>query len=138
MTRAARLAAIHSLCFADNPPPWSAAFFARMLVEPSIFLLERPDALLLGRVTLDEAEVLTLAVAPRARRCGHARALLAGFDAEITARGARTAFLEVAEDNHAALALYAASGWTRIGRRPRYYGPVAALIMSKTLQGGAG
>jgi ribosomal-protein-alanine N-acetyltransferase len=35
--------------------------------------------------------------------------------------GAARMFLEVADDNAAALALYAALGFTQVGVRPRYY-----------------
>jgi ribosomal-protein-alanine N-acetyltransferase len=44
----------------------------------------------------------------------------------------------VAEDNDAAIALYTASGYRQIGRRPGYYlpkdgAPLAALVMRKSL-----
>lgn len=132
------LAALHARCFVA-PPPWSEASFVALLADPAAFLCTDPQgrAFLLGRVIADEAELLTLATAPDARRLGLARNLLAGFDAEIRARGARTAFLEVAEDNFAALALYTRAGWQTAGRRPGYYhrpnaAPVAALILCKS------
>ena len=86
----------------------------------------------------DEAEVLTLATDPDHRRKGLARACLSAFDAGARARGATTAFLEVAEDNAPALALYRAAGYRETARRAGYYarrnGPkVDALILSKTL-----
>ena len=128
-----RLAALHAACFSTHPPPWPAIGFAGLLADPSVFLIEAPQALLLGRVVAGEAELLTLATAPPARRHGLARRLLADFDAEARARAALTAFLEVAEDNAPARALYAGAGWTQVGLRPRYYGPVAALILRKDL-----
>ncbi len=49
------------------------------------------------------------------------------------AAGAQTLWLEVAEDNAAARALYAAAGFEEAGRRRRYYpranGPVDALTL---------
>ena len=53
-------------------------------------------------------------------------------------RGARRIFLEVAEDNAAARALYAAFGYTEIARRRDYYRTQTgqrrdALVMEKTL-----
>ena len=48
-------------------------------------------------------------------------------------------FLEVAEDNRAARALYAAAGFASVGRRPAYYArpgaadAVAALILRRDL-----
>ena len=52
-----------------------------------------------------------------ARRRGQGRALVTRFLAAARAQGAETAFLEVAADNTAAIALYAATGWTEAGRR---------------------
>lgn len=133
----AALAALHARAIV-SPPPWSAAAFAALLADPAAFVLTRPGALLAGRVVADEAELLTLATDPDHRRRGLASALMAGFDAAATARGAVTAFLEVAEDNAAARALYAQAGWQQAGRRPGYYTrpgspPVAALILKRHL-----
>ena len=135
---AAELARLHARAFV-TPPPWSAAAFAATLADPAAFLLAEPGALLVGRVAAGEAELLTLATDPDARRQGMARRLLAGFDAESVRRGATEAVLEVAEDNAAARALYAAAGWRQAGRRPGYYpaagstGRTAALILRKLL-----
>jgi len=133
------LAALHARCF-TAPPPWSAPSFAALLDEPNVFLIHDPQGrgFLLGRVVAGEAELLTLATAPEARRTGLARGLMERFDAVARARGAETAFLEVAETNIPARALYAACGWVENGRRPGYYvgasgAPVAALILCKSL-----
>lgn len=113
------LAALHARSF-TAPRPWSAAEFAGFLAEPAVFLLTAKGGFLLGRVVADEAELLTLAVAPEARRLGTGRALVAGFAAEARRRGAVQAFLEVAEDNAGARALYAGAGWAEAGRRRGY------------------
>ena len=135
----AKLALLHAAAF-TAPPPWPASAFAGCLADPTAFLLVAPDeqAFLLGRVVADEAEILTLATHPTARRQGHARALLARFLAEARRRGAIRAHLEVAEDNTAARALYAGCGFGAAGRRPGYYrapgGPaIAALILTCAL-----
>jgi ribosomal-protein-alanine N-acetyltransferase len=84
-----------------------------------------------------EAELLTLAVAPPARRRGRGRALLAAFEQGARERGACEAFLEVAADNAPAVALYAGAGYSELGRRPGYYsraaGAVDALLMGRAL-----
>ena len=132
------LAALHAAAIAE-PRPWTAAEFAALLGAPGVFAEADGDGLMLGRVLGPgpgaEAELLTLAVHPRARRRGRGRALLLGFEARAIARGAVTAFLEVAADNAPALALYRAAGWRDAGRRPGYYhaGAVDALILTKTL-----
>jgi len=134
----AELARLHALCF-TAPPPWSAASFAALLDSPHVFLVTAPaaNAFALGRVIGPEAELLTLATDPKVRRTGLARALMAQFDAEARARGADTFFLEVAENNAPALALYAQCGFARTGRRPGYYRTpgapsVAALLLCKS------
>ncbi|MDP3371055.1 MAG: ribosomal-protein-alanine acetyltransferase, partial [Brevundimonas sp.] len=53
-------------------------------------------------------------------------------------RGATRLFLEVAEDNMAALALYAGAGFVEAGRRPGYYArphgrPRDALVLALNL-----
>jgi ribosomal-protein-alanine N-acetyltransferase len=50
--------------------------------------------------------------------------------AEAVRRGAVEIFLEVAEPNAAARALYACAGAREVGRRPRYYADGAdALVL---------
>lgn len=133
------LATLHARCF-TTPPPWSADSFSVLLGDRHVFIVTAPGAaaFVLGRVMAGEAELLTLATAPEARRTGLATALMARFDDEARARGAQTAFLEVAEFNGPARALYAACGWVKAGRRPGYYvgadgTKTAALILCKSL-----
>jgi len=109
-----------------------------MLASSGVFLQSSDAGFVLGREIAGEAELLTLAVDPALQRQGNGRALLAGFEAEATKRGATDAFLEVADNNTAACALYRAAGYTESGRRPAYYRPptgpkTAAIIMRKRL-----
>ena len=85
----------------------------------------------LGRVAGGEVELLTLAVAPEARRQGVARDLCRRFDQAAKAAGADAAFLEVAADNGAARALYLGCGWVEAGWRPRYYGPALDAVVMR-------
>jgi [ribosomal protein S18]-alanine N-acetyltransferase len=135
--RPAELAALHAACF-TTPRPWTEAEFESFLAAPHVFLLGDARGFAVGRAVAGEAELLTLAVAPGARRQGAGRALLAGFEAEARARGAAEAHLEVAEDNAAAQALYTAAGYRVTGRRPGYFRrpdgqPVAAVLMARAL-----
>lgn len=123
MTPAA-LAALHARCFTDAPRPWSEGEFADLLGNHKAFLLaENQAGFLLGRVIADEAELLTLAVAPEFRRQGLAARLTARFANEARNRGAVVAFLEVAADNGPAQALYNGLGWQLAGLRKRYFSP---------------
>ena len=104
------------------PPPWSERDFAGFLADPLAFLLVEGDAaFLLGRAVAGEAELLTLATAPEARRLGLGRKLVARFLYQARLRGATRAFLEVAADNVAASRLYDAAGFAPVGRRRGYY-----------------
>ena len=124
-----QLAALHGRCFV-TPRPWTAAEFDGLLSAPGCVLLTAADGFLLGRIAGGEAELLTLAVAPEARRAGQGRALVGRFLEQCQAQGAEAAFLEVASDNAAALALYRRTGWEAVGRRPRYYAPgIDAVVM---------
>jgi [ribosomal protein S18]-alanine N-acetyltransferase len=115
------LAALHSRCF-QTPPPWAAADFTGFLSNPLAFLLVEGDAgFLLGRAVAGEAEVLTLAVAPDARRRGLGRKLVARFLYQARLRGAESAFLEVSAENAPAIALYESAGFAKAGVRRGYY-----------------
>lgn len=131
MTPAA-LAALHAACFGD-PRPWSAAEFAALLADPACVFSYDPNGFALIRVAADEAELLTLAVAPAARRQGLGRRLLAAALAEAAARAGAAVFLEVAEGNAAALALYTQAGFAEAGRRRGYFRGGDAVVMRKTL-----
>ena len=115
---AARLAALHATAFAA---PWDAGAFEALLDQAGVFALEVGEGFILLRAVADEAEILTLAVQPTARRHGLGAHLVEQGGAVAAARGATRLFLEVADDNAAALALYARAGFSEAGRRPGYY-----------------
>lgn len=137
--------ALHRVCFpADWDQPWSRQSFAEMLAMPGTFGLMARDAqnavlgLVVVRTAADEAEILTIAVEPQARRQGLGAALIAAARTEARSRGARKLHLEVAEDNFAARKLYAGLGFETVGKRAGYYGrgslgSVAAILMALPL-----
>ncbi len=101
---------------------WSGAGLEETLADPNtLAIVEPPVGFALGRVVLDEVELLLIVIAPEHRRRGAGRALLARFEAAAAARGAEVAHLEVAASNAAARALYAAAGFTPSGLRAGYY-----------------
>lgn len=137
------LAAIHAASF-TRPAPWSAGEIAATLAAPGAFLLVEPQGFLIGRVIADEAELLTLAVAPTARRAGTGARLVARFLTVCADKGAASAFLEVAADNAPALALYAGAGFADAGLRRGYYRDPAggattdARVMARAVDAAAG
>ena len=122
----AALAALHAQCFARA---WDAATLSQMLSDPGAFGFVHDDGFVLGRVTADEAEILTLAVAPPARGKGLGRALLQAAIQKARVLGVTTMFLEVGADNPSALALYAGLGFGRVGTRKAYYEGRDALVL---------
>jgi [ribosomal protein S18]-alanine N-acetyltransferase len=116
-------AALHARCF---DPPWSAADFRNFAEAPVYSGLlawrgEELAGLLIVMTVGAEIEILTLAVAPEARRRGVGSAILRHFLNDAAAAGMEALFLEVGEANCAARALYEACGFRAIGVRPGYY-----------------
>ena len=120
------IARIHAACFDEA---WNARILSRILAMPGAFAIgARPGGpggdlagFAIGRVAADECELLSLAVAPAGRGQGLGAMLL---DAVLVRAGAvkvRKFFLEVAENNIAALTLYKTRGLTQVRRRPNYY-----------------
>ena len=112
------LAAIHAEAFET---PWDAASLSALLASPGVFVVAEADGFILIRVVADEAEILTLAVRTPARRGGLGARLVEAAVVRAAALGAERMFLEVAEDNAAARALYARAGFHEAGRRRGYY-----------------
>lgn len=131
------LARIHARAFHDSRP-WTSAEFAGLLASPHVFLVSGEACFALGRVVADEAELLTIATDPSAQGQGRGRAQLRAFEDHARDRGAETAFLEVAADNHPARALYDSAGYQQDGLRKAYYPrasapPADALLLRKPL-----
>jgi ribosomal-protein-alanine N-acetyltransferase len=135
------LAKAHASAF---EAPWPPEAFAGLLGSPGVFALaavnHEPIGVILMRAVAGEAEVLTLAVEPAHRRRGVALALLRAGLVQAEAMGAEAAFLEVAADNLAALALYRTEGFEEAGQRGGYYRrpdgeAVDALVLRRTLNG---
>lgn len=128
------LAVLHARCFTASPPPWTASAIAAAIAASGAIALGGKMGFLLGRVIAGEAELLTLAVAPEVRQQGIGADLVRQFADAARAQSAQCAFLEVAEGNAPARALYARAGWTEAGRRPGYYGKGSdALILRLAL-----
>ena len=134
------LASLHALAFQQ---PWAAAAFTSLLEGAGVFALlaktDGPAGFVLCRTVAGEAEILTLAVAPSARRSGVARALMAAAIDLARQAGAEAMFLEVGAGNAAAVTLYARLGFIETGRRRSYYdrdaeGREDALIMHLDLK----
>ncbi len=89
-----------------------------------------------GKV-LDEAEIYTICVLPDKRRLGIGGNLLDAAVQYADQNGIKKFFLEVDENNTAALALYTAGGFKKVGFRKNYYTDgkkiTNAIIMEKEI-----
>lgn len=120
------MARLHAETFSGEG--WTADWFEARLTEPGIlgFLAWRDNApvgLIFARHILGEAEILTFGVSPVYRRQGTGIRLLERLITALQTDNAGEIFLEVAQNNHAARALYKRRGFSVTGRRPDYYGP---------------
>ncbi|MFZ5721415.1 MAG: ribosomal protein S18-alanine N-acetyltransferase [Pseudomonadota bacterium] len=132
---AADMASVHAQAF-DSP--WEEGDFEDLLDGEGVFGLlvraEDPAGVLVCRAVAGEAEILTIGVAPWARRQGVARALMAAAAGLARDAGAADMFLEVDVGNAAAVSLYESLGFMRAGLRKAYYdrghnGRADALVM---------
>lgn len=115
---ATRLAALHAAAF---PAPWDAPAFEALLNQTGVLVFEQAEGFILIRAVADEAEILTLAVHPDGRRQGLGARLVRLAATAAADLGVTRLFLEVADDNTAARALYGRTGFAEAGRRPAYY-----------------
>ncbi|WP_291731241.1 GNAT family N-acetyltransferase [Leisingera sp. F5] len=133
-----KMAATHAAAFTQSRP-WHAAEFASLLDSPLVFAAGDARCFALVRVIADEAELLTIATDPAHQRQGLARRCMADWESAVRDRGAAEVFLEVAEDNAPAQALYRACGFAECGRRAGYYRRIGtkaadALLMRKAFR----
>jgi ribosomal-protein-alanine N-acetyltransferase len=118
------LSRIHASSFSKA---WSTDALRELLEMPGAFALDLKQegqavGFVLLRMALDEAEIITLAIMPSARRQDLARSLLGAAGQLALDRGAQSLVLEVDRTNEPALRLYRATGFREIGTRPAYYG----------------
>jgi ribosomal-protein-alanine N-acetyltransferase len=135
------LARIHGQSFYRG---WPSEEFATFLADRHTPVYVACDAkrriagFALIRTVLDEAELLTIAVDPRWRGKGVGRALMEALFADLMMSPARRMFLEVDEQNHAAIRLYKRLGFSTISSRKGYYprpdgSAATALVMARDL-----
>ena len=137
------LAALHALSFSQDEQ-WSTQAMAELLASAGVWAglvvwQGTPAGMIMLRRAADEAEVLTLCVAPAMRRYGLASQLVAwGLSTAATA-GVVEMFLEVSVKNGGAIALYQQAGFARFGLRKRYYADGSdAYVLGRLCAGQSG
>lgn len=120
---AAKLAQLHAASFHRG---WGEAEFEAMLSQGNTLVHRlRAGRKIIGfaasRLAADEAEILSIAIAPSHRGRGLSRQLLLTHLGHLAGRGIARVFLEVEENNQPARRLYERAGFLIVGRRERYY-----------------
>ena len=133
---AAAIAALHALSFRRG---WGEDEVSRLMLESSVvthrMVIRRTLAgFIMSRMAADEAEILSVAIAPGRRGRGLSRPLLDFHLRSLAGRGVRAVLLEVDEQNEPARRLYGKAGFREVGRRQGYYESGAtALVLRRDL-----
>jgi [ribosomal protein S18]-alanine N-acetyltransferase len=133
---AAAIAALHAASFQRG---WGEDEVYRLLLDAAVvahraMIRRAVIGFIMSRMAADEAEILSVAIAPARRGRGLSRPLLDFHLRNLAGRGTRAVFLEVGEHNEPASRLYAAAGFQEVGRRQGYYeGGAAALVLRRDL-----
>jgi len=131
------LANTHAAAFIQSRP-WSAREFADLLSNRFTYAVGNAQSFALIQVIGDEAELLTIATHPGVQRQGLGRNCMRDWHAKARDLGATRAFLDVAADNHPAIALYQSCGYAVCSVRKDYYlrekaRKIDALVMECSL-----
>lgn len=133
---AAAIAQLHALSFGRG---WDEDEVSRLLIDSAVVTHRAMSnralvGFVMSRMAADEAEILSIAIAPARRGRGLSRPLLDYHLRSLAGLGARTVFLEVDEHNASARRLYDGAGFHEVGRREGYYaGGAAALVLRRDL-----
>jgi [ribosomal protein S18]-alanine N-acetyltransferase len=133
---AAAIAALHATSFRRG---WGEDEVFRLLLEGNVvvhrIMIRRAlVGFIMSRMAADEAEILSVAIAPSRRGRGLSRPLLDFHLRSLAGRGVRAVLLEVDEHNEPARRLYGRAGFREVGRRQGYYESGAtALVLRRDL-----
>ena len=118
-----QVAQLEKLCFAD---PWSELSIASELQNIwAYWVVAVCEDAVVGYIgsqsTIDETDVMNVAVHPDWRRQGIAENLIEKLIQELKNRGSHALMLEVRASNAPAISLYEKLGFSQIGLRKNYY-----------------
>jgi [ribosomal protein S18]-alanine N-acetyltransferase len=133
---AAAIAGVHAASFQHG---WGEDEIHQLMIDRAVVAHRATSGrtligFILSRLTVDEAEILSVAIAPAWRGRGLASPLLDLHLRRLAGLGAHAVFLEVGEQNVAAGRLYDRAGFHEVGRRRGYYeGGATALVLRRDL-----
>ena len=122
-THVAQVAELEKICFAD---PWSEKSVASELDNIwALWLVAVDDDRVIGYIgsqtSIDETDVMNVAIHPDCRRRGIAETLIVNLVEELKKKGSHALMLEVRASNAPAIALYEKLGFLQVGCRKNYY-----------------
>ena len=123
--------------------PWSESNLVDTFEDNNILCLvceieDIATGFIIIRSVVDEAEILLLAVSPKSQRGGIATILLDSCMDELKNMGVKRLFLEVSDQNIAAVKFYMKNQFVKLGVRANYYTlpnniKASALVLSKSI-----
>ena len=118
-----QVAQLEKICFAD---PWSELSISLELTNVwSYWVVALDGHTVVGYVgsqsSIDEADIMNVAVHPDYRRQGIAEKLINTLVADLKKRGCHALLLEVRVSNTPAITLYEKLGFAQVGCRKNYY-----------------
>ena len=118
-----QVAQLEKICFSD---PWSEMSIAHELESLWSYWLVAVDGdtvagYIGSQSSIDEADIMNVAVHPDYRRQGIAENLINTLVAELKKRGCHALLLEVRVSNTPAITLYEKLGFEQVGCRKNYY-----------------
>jgi len=140
--RVSEISALHGRLF---DPAWDEDSILQLIEHPAaaafVAQAREPKQLVgfvIGQIAADEAEILSLGVAPEWQRRGIARHMVEGLVRAARLAEVKRLFLEAAADNTAAIKLYKGLGFVAVGTRKDYYRrptgqPVDAVVLALDL-----
>jgi ribosomal-protein-alanine acetyltransferase len=135
-----RLVEIENECFREDT--FTKEQIAELLKEYNcVGLVARVDktivGFVIGMIYIDRkalyGHILTIDVLPMYRRRGIGNKLLQEMERIFEQKGVRASYLEVKEDNAAAVNLYRKSGYQKIDKLAGYYGKTNGIYFRKAL-----
>ena len=133
---AVAIAALHAASFRRG---WGEDEVYRLLTDSAVVthrvtVRRALVGFIMSRMAADEAEILSVAIAPARRGRGLSGPLLDFHLRTLAGLAVRAVFLEVDERNAPARQLYARAGFGEVGRRQSYYdGGATALVLRRDL-----
>jgi [ribosomal protein S18]-alanine N-acetyltransferase len=137
--RPADAAAIAGLHHASFQRGWGEDEVYRLLIDRNVvvhraMIGSAMAGFILSRLAAEEAEILSVAIAPARRGRGFSRPLLDLHLRRLAGLGTHHVFLEVDQHNAPARSLYKRAGFYEVGLRHGYYqGGAAALVLRRDL-----